>query len=83
MSDAYEVIGLWRYPVKSMAGEVIDMAERAVLDLLPQERLAPEEGLHVAVARNVLRPIVREEDVERGPTVCAIGRSEGSCAGPE
>ena len=24
MSDAYEVFGLWRYPVKSMAGEAVE-----------------------------------------------------------
>ena len=27
MSDAYEVIGLWRYPVKSMAGEAVEAVE--------------------------------------------------------
>ena len=27
MSDAYEVNGLWRYPVKSMAGEAVEAVE--------------------------------------------------------
>ena len=27
MSDAYEVTGLWRYPVKSMAGEAVEAVE--------------------------------------------------------
>ena len=27
MSDAYEVNGLWRYPVKSMAGESVQAVE--------------------------------------------------------
>ncbi|GIT46422.1 MAG: hypothetical protein Ct9H300mP12_10070 [Acidimicrobiales bacterium] len=27
VSDAYEVIGLWRYPVKSMAGEAVEAVE--------------------------------------------------------
>ena len=29
MSDAYEVNGLWRYPVKSMAGEAVEAVEFA------------------------------------------------------
>ena len=27
MSDTYEVNGLWRYPVKSMAGEAVEAVE--------------------------------------------------------
>jgi len=27
VSDAYEVTGLWRYPVKSMAGEAVEAVE--------------------------------------------------------
>ena len=41
MSDAYEVNGLWRYPVKSMAGEAVEDAESGGIFPLSEKAVSP------------------------------------------
>ncbi len=37
MSDAYEVNGLWRYPVESMAGEAVKAVAGVLIPLRPTQ----------------------------------------------
>ena len=41
-------------------------AQRALVDVVPEIWLAPEEAAQVAVVLDALRPVMREEDRRRG-----------------